>query len=74
MNRGVWTAPWGVVKQPQRARVRGQRAVIVKSKSKAMAPNLLSRDAKRVCCDATRGFCRQLHLHRRLLPPPPCPA
>lgn len=33
MNRGVCTGPWGVWKQPQRARVRGQRAVTVKEKS-----------------------------------------
>ncbi|MEA5410639.1 adenosylcobinamide-GDP ribazoletransferase, partial [Synechococcus sp. BA-120 BA3] len=53
MNRGVWTGPWGVVKQPQRARVRGQRAVIVKSK--VMRPQRLCADARRRCCDATRG-------------------
>ena len=33
MNRGVSTGPWGVWKQPQRARVWGQRAVTVKEKS-----------------------------------------
>jgi len=32
MNRGVCTGPWGVMKQPQRARLWGQRAVIVKLK------------------------------------------
>jgi len=32
MKRGVCTGPWGVWKQPQRARVWGQRAVIWKLK------------------------------------------
>ena len=32
MNRGVCTGPWGVWKQPQRARVRLQRAVMAKLK------------------------------------------
>jgi hypothetical protein len=35
MKRGVSTVPWGVWKQPQRARVRGQRAVTVKPKADA---------------------------------------
>lgn len=38
MNRGVVTTPWGVWKQPQRARVRGHWAVIVKGK--AASPGL----------------------------------
>jgi adenosylcobinamide-GDP ribazoletransferase len=37
MKRGVWTGPCGVSKQPQRARVRLQRAVIVKLKAIAAA-------------------------------------
>lgn len=37
MKRGVCTGPWGVAKQPQRARVRLQRAVIVKLKAIAAA-------------------------------------
>jgi len=32
MKRGVSTTPWGVWKQPQRARVRLQCAVTVKAK------------------------------------------
>jgi adenosylcobinamide-GDP ribazoletransferase len=39
MKRGVCTGPWGVWKQPQRARVWGQRAEIVKGKgAEMMAP------------------------------------
>jgi hypothetical protein len=33
MKRGVCTAPWGVCQCPQRARVRGHRAVMVKAKA-----------------------------------------
>jgi len=48
MNRGVVTTPWGVWKQPQRARVRGQRAVMAKEKAggKLIAPNRCCSDAR----------------------------
>jgi adenosylcobinamide-GDP ribazoletransferase len=48
MKRGVVTVPWGVWKQPQRARVRGQRAVISKEKGggKLIAPNPFCSDAR----------------------------
>jgi hypothetical protein len=35
MNRGVVTTPWGVWKQPQRARLRALRAVISKRNAAA---------------------------------------
>ena len=48
MKRGVVTSPWGVWKQPQRARVRGQRAVIWKEKGggKLIRPNTCCSDAR----------------------------
>lgn len=48
MKRGVVTTPWGVLKQPQRARVRLQRAVTAKEKAggKLIAPNW--------CCSEVR--------------------
>jgi adenosylcobinamide-GDP ribazoletransferase len=48
MKRGVVTTPWGVWKQPQRARVRLQRAVMAKEKAggKLIAPNRCSPDAR----------------------------
>lgn len=49
MKRGVVTGPWGVWKQPQRARVLGQRAVAVKLKGggvKLMGPRRRCSDAR----------------------------
>jgi adenosylcobinamide-GDP ribazoletransferase len=48
MNRGVLTTPWGVWKQPQRARVRLHWAVMAKEKAggKLIAPNRCCSDAR----------------------------
>jgi len=48
MNRGVATTPWGVWKQPQRARVRLHWAVMSKEKAggKLIAPNRCCYDAR----------------------------
>ena len=73
MNRGVWTTPWGVWKQPQRARVRLQRVVIVKANGAGLTgaePTELDgklMGPQRSCADA-RG-----RLASRIQPPPAVP-
>jgi len=55
MKRGVVTTPWGVWKQPQRARVRGHWAVMENEKAggKLIAPNRCCSDAR---CRLSKPF------------------
>jgi adenosylcobinamide-GDP ribazoletransferase len=68
MKRGVCTGPWGVWKQPQRARLRGHWAVTWKLKGSGPAPWGEKLMGPQRCCADARGRLAPFTRHRSSAP------